>query len=93
MLIAFTDESYTNTRYLQAALIVREEDLGELERIVVEAKALARGFGVLGDIEMRGYSIMNAENGWSPLKNRFKTKKFCIAISFKKSHRYAQSFL
>jgi hypothetical protein len=74
MLYAFTDESYTEDRYLQGAYVVSETQLGELDRVVGETLNFAQRFGIAGGVELRGYSIMNSRHGWEPLLGKFYAK-------------------
>jgi hypothetical protein len=74
MLYAYTDESYSNLHYYQAAYIVSEHQLDSLETLVKEVMTYASRFSVASDAELHGYSIMNAINGWEPLKGRYQRK-------------------
>jgi hypothetical protein len=76
MLIAYTDESYIATRYYQAALIINGDDVEKLENVVSQIKMIAIESGVNPSAEIKGYSIMNAQNGWEPLRHQFKIKRF-----------------
>jgi len=46
MLLAFTDESYSEKHYYQAAFIIDESDLGQLDILIQEAGQYAMGFGI-----------------------------------------------
>lgn len=74
MLYAFTDESYSELHYYQAAYIITDSQLRSLESLVKEVMAYASRFSVRPDAELHGYSIMNAVNGWEPLKGRYQRK-------------------
>ena len=74
MLLAFTDESYSDHHYYQAALVIDENDLTLLEEIIRNAEIYASGFGVPIGTEFHGNAIMSARKGWEPLGNNFKAK-------------------
>ena len=74
MLYAYTDESYSDLHYYQAAYIVTEGQLDSLETLVREVMTYASRFSVAPETELHGYSIMNAINGWEPLKGRYQRK-------------------
>lgn len=74
MLLAFTDESYSDLHYYQAAFIINESDLPLLENLIQEAGKYAMGFGVAAGIEFHGNAIMSATKGWEPLGRNFRAK-------------------
>jgi hypothetical protein len=74
MLLAFTDESYSDRHYYQAAFIINEIDLPLLEALIHEAGRYAMGFGIAAGVEFHGNAIMSATKGWEPLENNFKAK-------------------
>lgn len=82
MLLAFTDESYSENRYFQAAYVIRIDQLKEVEARMNEAKRYAMEFGVQFDTEFHGHRIMNHLDGWEPLKGKLKAKlgiyKMCL---------------
>lgn len=74
MLYAFTDESYSHRRYFQAAFVVDEAQLPQLNNAVGKVQRFAKALGVEGEIELHGHGIMSAQGAWSPLQNRFDLK-------------------
>jgi hypothetical protein len=74
MLYAFTDESYSPRQYFQAAYIVNEEQLPQIEKFMEELLHYVRAFGIEGDVEFHGHAIMNAKDEWKQLKGRFHLK-------------------
>jgi hypothetical protein len=74
MLYAFTDESYSDTSYFQAAYLIDEskvEALLECEKRI--RKELPR-IGVSPETEFHGHAIMNARKGWQSLDGKFHLK-------------------
>lgn len=71
MLYAFTDESYSPRQYFQAAYIVNESDLPQIEDLRKELLEQVRMLGIAGDIEFHGHSLMNAKDEWRPLSGLF----------------------
>jgi Protein of unknown function (DUF3800) len=84
MLLAFTDESYSEDIYVQTAYLIKEEKLDELYAKMNEAKQFAMKFGITFETEFHGYSIMNNSDGWEALKGKFNVKeaiyKKCLAM-------------
>lgn len=82
MLLAFTDESYSEDRYFQAAYVIRTDQLEEVEARMNEAKNYAMKFGISLDTEFHGHRIMNHLDGWEPLEGKLKAKldiyKLCL---------------
>jgi hypothetical protein len=82
MLLAFTDESYSEDRYFQAAFVIHLDQLPEVEARMNEAKRYAMNFGVAYDTEFHGHRIMNHLDGWEPLEGKLKAKldiyKVCL---------------
>jgi hypothetical protein len=74
MLLAFTDESYSDRHYYQAAFIIDQGDLTQLETLIEEAGRYAMGYGIAAGVEFHGNAIMSATKGWEPLGNNFKAK-------------------
>lgn len=74
MLLAFTDESYSNRHYYQGAFIINEAHLSLLNNLIAETLEYVRGFGVLGEVELHGNSIMSASRGWEALNGNFGAK-------------------
>lgn len=74
MLHAFTDESYTQEWFFQAAYILDESLLGEIQNSVDSTLEFAARFGISPNTQIHGYSIMNGINGWEPLKGKFNSK-------------------
>lgn len=74
MLLAFTDESYSDLHYYQAAFIINESDLPLLDNLIEEAGRYAMGFGIAEGVEFHGNAIMSATKGWEPLKKNFRAK-------------------
>jgi hypothetical protein len=60
MLLAFTDESYSEYHYYQAAFIINESDLSLLDALIQEAGQYAMGFGIAAGVEFHGNAIMSA---------------------------------
>lgn len=83
MLFAFTDESYSDAHYYQAALVVDREMLSELDRIVEEAREYVKGFGIHEAVEFHGNEIMSARKGWEPLGNDFRKKSAIFKFIFR----------
>ena len=83
MLLAFTDESYSDAHYYQAALIIDEVDLPTLAAIIEAATKYVNKFGVYGDVEFHGNEIMSARNEWEPLKDKFRMKSAIFKFIFK----------
>lgn len=71
MLYAFTDESYSPRQYFQAAFIVNESVLPQIEDLRKELLEQVRMLGISGDIEFHGHSLMNAKDEWWPLSGQF----------------------
>jgi hypothetical protein len=67
MLHAFIDESYTDKRYYQAAVVMKEEDLPLLDAALILASDFARGFGVGPGVEFHAHSLMSGRDGWEPV--------------------------
>ena len=80
MLFAFIDESYTDTHYYQAAIVIREQNLHHLDDLKSEVIEYAKGFGVRNLIELHAHSLMTSRDGWEALENKPRAR---IAI-FKK---------
>ncbi len=84
MLLAFTDESYSEDRFYQAAYIINENQLQEVESRMQEAKQYAMKFGVAHDTEFHGHRIMNHLDGWESLEGKLKAKldiyKICLKM-------------
>ncbi len=74
MLLAFTDESYSEDRYFQAAYVIRIDQLEIVEAQMNEAKSFATKFGVAPETEFHGHRIMNHLDGWEPLEGKLKAK-------------------
>lgn len=74
MLFAFTDESYSDAHYYQAALVADEEVLARLDLIIGEARQYIKGFGIENPVEFHGNEIMSARKGWELLGNDFRKK-------------------
>ena len=74
MLLAYTDESYSDAHYYQIAFILRSEDCILLDAILEEAMAYSSYFGIDQDVEFHGNKIMSARKGWEPLGNNFRAK-------------------
>ena len=74
MLLAFTDESYSDLHYYQAAFIINESDLPLLDNLIKEAGCYAMGFGIAAGVEFHGNAIMSATKGWEPLERNFRAK-------------------
>jgi hypothetical protein len=74
MLLAFTDESYSERHYYQAAFIINESDLPHLNVLIQEAGKYAMGFGIAAGVEFHGNAIMSATKGWEPLARNFRAK-------------------
>jgi hypothetical protein len=74
MLLAFTDESYSENRYFQAAYVIRVDQLQEVEARMTEAKIFAMKFGISFETEFHGHRIMNHLDGWEPLEGKLKAK-------------------
>jgi hypothetical protein len=74
MLLAFTDESYSENHYYQAAFIINESDLPLLSALIQDAGQYAMGFGIALGTEFHGNAIMSATKGWEPLGKNFKAK-------------------
>jgi hypothetical protein len=71
MLLAFTDESYSEDRFYQAAYVIHESQLQEVENRMLEAKSYAMRFGVKSETEFHGHRNMNHLDGWQ-LSTEFK---------------------
>lgn len=84
MLLAFTDESYSDAHYYQAALIIDERDLAVLDQIIKDARQYVRGFGVTQEVEFHGNEIMSARNGWEPLQGNFGQKSVVFKYVLRK---------
>lgn len=74
MLLAFTDESYSDLHYYQAAFIINETDLPLLDSLIEEAGRYAMDFGIAEGVEFHGNAIMSATKGWEPLDRNFRAK-------------------
>ncbi len=74
MLLAFTDESYSDAHYYQAAFVIDEKSLPALASLISEANTYAQGFGAQAGIEYHGHAIMSAVDGWEFLGNKFRMK-------------------
>ena len=74
MLLAFTDESYSENRYFQAAFIVRLDQLANLNDLINEAKDYAASIGIPHEVELHGHAIMNNRDGWEPFAGKLKLK-------------------
>jgi hypothetical protein len=74
MLYAFTDESYSPRHYFQAAYIVDDGQLLQIEQVMEELLAYVRSIGIEGNVEFHGHAIMNAKDDWKPLSGRFDLK-------------------
>ena len=74
MLLAFTDESYSEDRYFQAAYVIRVDQLTEVQERMCEAKIHAMRFGVDVNAEFHGHRIMNNLDGWECLSGKLKAK-------------------
>lgn len=83
MLFAFTDESYSDAHYYQAALVVDREMLSELDRIIEDARDYVKGFGIHKAIEFHGNEIMSARKGWEPLGKDFRKKSAIFKFIFR----------
>jgi ribosomal protein L24 len=71
MLYAFTDESYSSRQYFQAAFIINESVLPQIEDLRKELLEQVRMLGIAGNIEFHGHSLMNAKDEWWPLSGQF----------------------
>lgn len=84
MLLAFTDESYSEDRFYQVAYVIHENQLPEVENRMLEAKKYAEKFGIHPETEFHGHRIMNHLDGWEPLEGKLKAKldiyKMCLHI-------------
>lgn len=87
MLLAFTDESYSDAHYYQAALVIDEKDLWKLEVILDEARQYVQGFGVISSIEFHGNEIMSARKGWEPIAGNFRIKSSIFKFIFRRLAR------
>ena len=74
MLFAFTDESYSDAHYYQAALVVDEAIIPELDLLIDDAREYITGFEIFSDVEFHGNEIMSARKGWELLGNDFRKK-------------------
>ena len=84
MLLAFTDESYSENRFYQAAYVIDESQLQEVEERMLDAKKYAMKFGVNFETEFHGHRIMNHLDGWEALEGKLKAKidiyKMCLRM-------------
>lgn len=74
LLFAFIDESYTNTHYYQAAIVIREQNLHRLEDLKSEVIEYVKGFGVENLIELHAHSLMTSRDGWEALENKARAR-------------------
>lgn len=75
MLYAFTDESYNNEFYFQAALVVDESNLHLLVEIVRKVLTRANSLGVDETAEIHGHSMMQGTHGWEALAGKYRIRK------------------
>ena len=87
MLIAFTDESYSDAHYYQVAFVISEQSLIILEEIFEDTYKYLTGFGIRTPIELHGNEIMSSRKGWEPLGTNFRIKSAIFRFIF---HRIAQ---
>lgn len=84
MLFAFTDESYSDAHYYQAALVIDEKDVFELDLIITAARDYIKGFGIEKSVEFHGNEIMSARKGWEPLGSDFRKKSAIFKFILRK---------
>lgn len=87
MLLAFTDESYSEDRYFQAAFVVAVHQLEDMEISMQEAMTFAEKFGINLKTELHGHKIMNHLDGWEPLEGKLKAKLDIYKICLRKIAR------
>jgi hypothetical protein len=84
MLHAFIDESYTDKRYYQAALVIKEENLHHLREAMLKASEYAQGFGISPGVEFHAHSLMSGQDGWEPVaqaaRARIKIYSYTLAL-------------
>jgi hypothetical protein len=74
MLYAFTDESYSDTSYLQAAYLINESEVEALLECEKRIRKDLPRIGVSPETEFHGHAIMNARKGWQSLDGKFHLK-------------------